>query len=81
MLLSMTGALLREGLRGLFAGAFLSGALPAIAVDLPPLPAGLTAPSKATHMPAFNLPTATGGTVRAEELRGKIVIARIWATW
>ena len=69
------------GLRVLFAGALMSGVLSATAADLPPLPAGLAAPSKATRMPAFNLPTAAGGTVHAEEWRGKIVIARIWATW
>lgn len=50
------------------------------AADLEP-PAGLSAPAKPTHLPAFNLPTAAGGTVRSEELRGKVVIARFWATW
>ena len=45
------------------------------------LPAGLTAPAKPTQLPGFNLPTAAGGTVRSEELRGKVVIARFWATW
>ena len=68
-------------LRVFFAGALVLGAFPAIAADLPPLPPGLTAPSKATRIPAFNLPMAAGGTLHAEDLRGKVVIARIWATW
>ncbi len=51
------------------------------AAGLPPLPAGLAAPSTPTRTPAFNLQTASGGTLRADELRGKVVIARFWATW
>ena len=53
----------------------------ATAAELPALPAGLTAPSKPVRMPAFNLPTPAGGTVRADEFRDKVVIARFWATW
>ncbi len=52
----------------------------AAASELAP-PAGLSAPAKPTHLPAFNLPTAVGGTVRSDDLRGKVVIARFWATW
>ncbi len=70
-----------EGLQVLCAGAFLSFAMPVTAADLPRLPEGLTAPAKAAQLPAFNLPTAAGGTVRADEFRGKVVIARFWATW
>jgi len=71
-------------LRGLlvFCAAMLApGMLAANAAGLPPLPAGLSAPATPTHTPAFNLQTAAGGTLRAEELRGKVVIARFWATW
>jgi len=56
-------------------------ALTVSAADSPPLPAGLTAPAKATQLPAFNLPTPAGGTVRADDTHGKVVIARFWATW
>ena len=55
--------------------------LSASAAGLPPLPTGLAAPAKPTPMPAFNLQTAAGGTLRADDLRGKVVIARFWATW
>ena len=55
--------------------------LSAAAAELPPLPAGLTAPAKSVHMPAFNLALAAGGTARADEFRNKVVIARFWATW
>lgn len=74
-------ARLLGGLRVLCTGALLSGAMPVIAAELPPLPEGLAAPSKAAQLPAFNLLTATGGAVRADEFRGKVVIARFWATW
>jgi hypothetical protein len=53
----------------------------AAAAELPVPPAGLTAPAKPVHMPDFNLAKPTGGTVRADEFRGKVVIARFWATW
>lgn len=53
----------------------------AIAAELPPLPQGLSAPSTPTKMPAFSLPTVAGGTVRADEFKGKVIIARFWATW
>ena len=60
--------------------ALASAAFNAVAAE-PALPAGLTAPAKPTRLPAFNLPTAAGGAVRSDELRGKVVIARFWATW
>ena len=63
-------------------GAVLAAVvLSAAAAELPALPAGLSALSKPTHVPAFNLPTAAGGAVRADDFRGKVVIARFWATW
>ena len=63
-------------------GAVLASAVvTAAAADLPPLPAGLAAPSKTLMVPSFNLPQAAGGTVRSSDLHGKVVIARFWATW
>lgn len=53
----------------------------AIAADLPPLPKGLSAPSAAIKLPAFNLPTAAGGTMKADDYKGKVIVARFWATW
>ena len=63
-----------------FGVVFTSAVFSATAADLAP-PAGLTAPATATRLPAFNLATAVGGTVRSDDLRGKVVIARFWATW
>jgi hypothetical protein len=60
--------------------ALASAVFNAAAAELAP-PAGLTAPAKPTRLPAFNLATAVGGTVRSDDLRGKVVIARFWATW
>lgn len=65
----------------LCAAGLLAGGMSASAAGLPPLPAGLTAPATPTRTPEFNLQTATGGTLRADELHGKVVIARFWATW
>ena len=70
-----------QGLRMLCAAGLATGILSAGAAGLPPLPAGLTAPTTPTRMPAFNLQMAAGGTLRADDLRGKVVIARFWATW
>ena len=64
----------------MFGAAFAAAVFNAAAADLAP-PAGLTAPAKPTRLPAFNLATAVGGTVRSDDLRGKVVIARFWATW
>jgi len=32
-------------------------------------------------MPAFELPDPDGNPVRSEELRGKVVMIRFWASW
>ena len=53
----------------------------AVAADLPAPPAGLSAPPKATAMPAFDLPTTAGGVFRSESLRGQVVVVRYWASW
>ena len=45
------------------------------------LPAGLTAPAKPARIPDFNLAKPDGGSVRANEFKGKVLIARFWATW
>ena len=65
------------GLLALAAGMPLAAA----AADLPPLLTGLTAPAKPVHMPAFSLATAAGGTLKSDDLKGKVVVARFWATW
>ena len=61
--------------------AMLLAATVAAAADLPPLPQGLSAPKTAMKLPAFKLQTATGGSVSADELKGKVIVARYWATW
>jgi hypothetical protein len=53
----------------------------AFAADMPPLPQGLSAPAKPIKMQAFNLPTAAGGFAKADDYKGKVLIARFWATW
>jgi len=44
-------------------------------------PTGLSAPPKPTAMPAFDLPTTDGNTLRSESLRGQVVVVRYWASW
>ena len=61
--------------------ALASVVFTAAAAERPAPPAGLTAPAKLVHIPAFSLATPAGGTVRADEFRDKVVIARFWATW
>ena len=46
-----------------------------------PPPPGLAPPAKPTAMPAFELPTTEGGTLRSESLRGEVVVIRFWASW
>ncbi len=67
--------------RVLVATALAMVVLSATAAELPAPPAGLTALAKPVRLPAFNLSTPAGGTVRADEFRGQVVIARFWATW
>lgn len=64
----------------LFGVALASAVIHAAAAQLAP-PAGLTAPAKPTRLPAFNLPMVAGGAVRSDDLHGKVIIARFWATW
>lgn len=45
------------------------------------LPEGLTAPPKPTRMPAFELPTTRGDTLRSESLAGQALLIRFWASW
>jgi hypothetical protein len=70
-----------QGLLMLCAAGLAPGVLTANAAGLPPLPTGLAAPATPTRTPAFTLQTAAGGTLKADDLRGKVVIARFWATW
>jgi len=51
------------------------------AAESPRLPEGLATPGQATLLPAFALPDPAGNTVRSEDLRGKVVVVRFWATW
>jgi thiol-disulfide isomerase/thioredoxin len=51
--------------------ALLSGAVPAS--DLKPLPV--------RPAPALALPALDGGTVRLEQLRGRVVLVNFWAVW
>lgn len=53
----------------------------ASAADLPALPQGLSAPTKPVKLQAFNLPTAAGGMAKTDDYKGKVLIARFWATW
>lgn len=53
----------------------------AVAADLPPLPQGLSVPANPIKMQAFNLPTAAGGFAKSDDYKGKVLIARFWATW
>jgi hypothetical protein len=61
--------------------ALITPVFAAAAADLPPLPQGLSAPAKPIQLQAFNLPTAAGGSMKADEFKGKVIIARFWATW
>ena len=67
--------------RAVIALALATLAFAVSAADMPPLPAGLSAPTKPVHLPQFNLATPAGGKVNADEFKGKVLIARFWATW
>lgn len=47
----------------------------------PRMPAGLSAPAKPTAMPAFELPTVAGQTLRSASLKGQALVIRFWASW
>ena len=51
------------------------------AAEPPHPPEGLSAPGPSTSMPMFELPDASGETVRSADLQGKVVVVRFWATW
>lgn len=65
---------------GLLALAAFSASI-AIAAEPPQLPGGLAAPKTPLNLPAFNLPTASGTTIRSDDYKGKVIIARFWASW
>jgi hypothetical protein len=67
--------------RSLLVGVTLASAALAAAGAEPTPPAGMTAPSRATRVPAFSLATPDGATVKAADYKGRILIARFWATW
>ena len=54
---------------------------PTPAADSPKLPKGLAAPGQLTPIPVFELPDPDGNPVRSEDLRGKVMVVRFWATW
>ena len=43
--------------------------------------AGGAVKAKPVKMQAFSLPTAAGGIAKADDYKGKVLIARFWATW
>ena len=51
------------------------------AADPPQLPEGLAPPGQLIPMPVFELPDPDGQPVRSEDLRGKVVVVRFWASW
>ena len=51
------------------------------AAEQPTPPEGLAPQSQLTPMPVFELPGPDGQPVRSEDLRGKVVVVRFWATW
>ena len=44
------------------------------------LPPGLTAVTPSKPMPTFSLPGVNRPTLQSDELRGKVVVLRFWAT-
>jgi hypothetical protein len=63
------------------AGLLIAAAAPGLFAGEPALPAGLAPPSQPTAMPAFELPTVGGPTLRAEQLKGQTLVIRFWASW
>lgn len=70
----------RVFLRGAVAVLALAAAPHALAAE-PAMPAGLSAPAHPTPMPAFELPTTAGPTLRSQSLRGRVTVIRFWASW
>lgn len=52
-----------------------------VVADTSTLPQGLAAPGQATTMPVFELSDPDGHPVRSDDLRGKVVVVRFWASW
>ena len=52
-----------------------------LAADAPTLPKGLAPPGQSTSIPVFELSDPDGNPVRSEDLRGKVVVVRFWASW
>jgi hypothetical protein len=47
----------------------------------PAPPPELKPPAKSTLMPAFELPTTSGATLRSQSLKGQVLVIRFWASW
>lgn len=45
------------------------------------MPQGMSAPTKPTAMPTFELPTVAGTTLRSDTLKGRTLVIRFWASW
>jgi len=66
----------------LFLGGLLTlSPLRSSAAESPTPPEGLATPGQATAMPAFELADPDSHPVRSDDLRGKVVVVRFWATW
>ena len=64
--------------------AFWSASLGSVVLSAfaqsPPLPPGLTAVSPPKPVPAFTLPGVNRPTLQSDQLHGKVVVLRFWAT-
>ncbi len=68
--------------RRIFVAVLLSHAAIAAAAGSPFTgPAKLVAPAQPMTMPDFALTDVRGGTLRASDMQGKVIVIRFWATW
>ena len=59
----------------------VSSVLLVVGLSVVALWAGLRAPARAHDAPRFVLPDLDGKVTRMEDLRGKVVLLNLWATW
>lgn len=68
--------------RNIFLVVLLSPATIAAAAESPFTgPTKLVAPAQPATMPEFALADVRGGTLRASDMQGKVIVIRFWATW